>query len=95
MGNNEEIDPATIRALWLEVIRTAWKDARGYPSFVEKNSTQEICVILDARRFLTASSGDWEKSRRHICSLVDIDPDKLREAAIKELRPYWKDCPKI
>jgi hypothetical protein len=52
--------------------------------------------------FLTDTSGPWCKSRVAICTIIDIDPDRLRQKIVEFLegttafkRPHWKGAGKV
>lgn len=40
---------------------------------------------LEALRFLTATHGDWAKSRATFCEMVGIDPDEMRRRCVRAL----------
>ena len=40
----------------------------------------------EAKAFLTDEVGGWAKSRREICDMANICPDRLRAAVIKHLQ---------
>jgi hypothetical protein len=66
------------RALWASVIQTAWADALG------TNSGARPYERGEARSFLLSQGGEWAKAREFCCSLAGLDPDAVRERALRE-----------
>ncbi|QIQ87964.1 hypothetical protein [Erythrobacter sp.] len=64
---DDHAEVAGIKALGLEVIRAAWKDAKAGDR--------------EAIAFLTAAYGSWAEARAYWCALADLDPTWLQEQA--------------
>jgi len=57
--------------IWRAVIQQAWRD------YFEHQDVEAECFLFD-------TYGDWYQSRKDICAAVEVDPDNLREWAIRE-----------
>ena len=76
------------RALWLAVVARVWGDAFEASDWFRRLGGRSINPEVtrgNARRWLTLDFGDWAKDRETVCSLADIDPDTLRNAARRKL----------
>lgn len=74
------------KQLWCAVIQSAWDDylaprpsERWRQGFLDWQKNYR-----EARCFLTKLGGEWAQSRNDICSAAGIDPDALREAALRK-----------
>lgn len=71
------------KQLWCAVIRQAWHD---FFTLATGDHTLTVSVRSEAESFLFDKHGNWAKSREAVCEAAGIDPDSLREAAIKKRR---------
>lgn len=68
------------------IIDMAWHHAMSdrvvpyYTSSAPRRQDQ-----AEARLFLTAARGEWAEAREVLCDLVGLDPDMLRQAALRRL----------
>jgi hypothetical protein len=83
-------------ALWCAVIDQALRDyfvrwnkddLEGLRESTDENRDNLIAyhqrIRQDAERFLFEPVGGWARSRREVCIAAGVDPDWLREKAIK------------
>ena len=79
--------------LWREVIKIALRDAgmnlaNGKLASIRSARTPRQAELdrAQAVNFLTAKSGEWEKSRVLVCSMAMLCPDRLRSNYLKLLK---------
>jgi hypothetical protein len=74
--------------LYQAVIARVWSDAFILAD-VSIQATDRPCdpsiVRAEARRWLTLDFGEWKADREDVCVMADLDPDAVRNAAVKRL----------
>jgi len=75
------------RELWTAVINQAITDAAAYLDYKEKRrhtlpNNTSYAEASQGWEFLTASHGEWARSRMDICGGTAVDPDMLRERVL-------------
>ena len=56
-------------------------------AFLDMKGTGEGFDTEGARSFLTKKGGEWARSREYWCALADLDPDYVREVALRHMQP--------
>ena len=86
----EDADPSSsgeVR-LYQAVLARVWSDAFILAD-VSIQATDRPCdpsiVRAEARRWLTLDFGEWKADRADVCVMADLDPDAVRNAAVKRL----------
>ena len=74
------------KELWAEVITLAVDDAFAAAPGWRQGINDWMQNRRDARLFLTKKTGPWSQSRDTICSVVDLDPDGLRDRIVARIR---------
>jgi hypothetical protein len=67
------------RDLWHDALKLCWTDFTG-------RTTCTSAEHKEATAFMTAMAGEWAEARAMVCSLAGLDPDALREAALRHQR---------
>lgn len=77
--------------MWRACLARAIQDLLGVVGMTSHK--KEIPHVQhEALQFLTATSGEWYRSRVDICTIVDVDPDALRERIVAILEGD-AECP--
>ncbi|MGB1548419.1 MAG: hypothetical protein ACPHIA_07825 [Alphaproteobacteria bacterium] len=74
------------RQLWCAVIWRAWHDFFSGVDYVGSASDYDRANMrAEARSFLFDTDHPWATARRDVCEAAGVDPDALREQALKEI----------
>lgn len=83
--------------LFRAVVCQCWSDAfvapdawicsssGGAPRTAESKAEKAGFIRAEARRWLTADYGDDRADRQEICEAANLDPDRLRQAALRRI----------
>lgn len=90
----DDDDMSGERRLWCAVIANAWHDAftakdswlanSGHRSSEEVRQRADM-IRGESRRWLTAMWGSYQQDRQEVCELAGVDPEALRQAAMRRL----------
>lgn len=84
---DDELSTADVYALGRAVIRRVLQDA-GVPDSNGRLDRYALTRVdeVEALHWLSDLSGHWARAREEICDLAGVDPDYLRDHAVKALR---------
>lgn len=75
------------RALWLEVIHRAKKDAEGRVDTSSSAGRKRAWIVEEARDWFRTNSRDFQM----VCAWADVDPECLRDKMLKKFgKRKWK-----
>jgi hypothetical protein len=78
-GGEAGLVAAIIEQAWLDAQRPLTQRGKQQPARVTPEGRAE------ARALLTREAGEWRDSREALCGAIGIDPEALRQAAVKML----------